>query len=96
MELTARQASAPGGRGYLIDLHLHGLTSDRWRAPMPTMRTLSNSEIAAVINYVMEEFSPEDATDEPIPHFLPSEVEARRDHRKTPREVNDQREGLGL
>lgn len=89
---SAEFALVPKGRDYLIDLHLHGLTSDRWRAPMPAMRTLSNEEIAAVLNYIIEEFSDETLAEGEL--FTPRDVQARRDRTASPREVNEMREAL--
>lgn len=92
LERSAEFALTPEGRDYLIDLHLHGLTSDRWRAPMPAFRTLSDEEIAAVLNYIIEEFSDEALAEGEL--FVPRDVQTRRDRTSTPREVNEMREAL--
>lgn len=56
LEGTAALFLAAGGREHLVDLHLYGLDSPRWRAPMPPMGHLSDVETAAVINYVLTRF----------------------------------------
>ena len=48
--------AAPGGRDYLIALHLFGVASDRWRAPMPAMGHMHDIELAAVVHHVLTHF----------------------------------------
>jgi mono/diheme cytochrome c family protein len=77
----------PGGREYLIDLHLYGLTSDRWGAPMPRMAHLHDVEMAAVINYIATAFGTASAD-----HLLePDDIAARRGQRLAPADVNRRR-----
>lgn len=84
---TSRLAAAPGGRTYLIDLHLHGVTSPRWRAPMPSMGHLTNIEVAAVINHVLTRFADaEEAAD-----LMPADIAARRVPELSPDEVGKKR-----
>jgi mono/diheme cytochrome c family protein len=64
----------PGGRENLIDLHLHGRSSDRFGAPMPRMAHLSDVEIAAVLNYILTVFG----GFAPETRYLPEDVAARR------------------
>jgi mono/diheme cytochrome c family protein len=75
---------AEGGRDYLIDVHLHGLDSPRWRAPMPPMRHMHDVELAAVINYVLAEYGGIDFDDGLVE---PDDVTARRDARPSPSQV---------
>ncbi|MEX1024664.1 MAG: cytochrome c [Planctomycetota bacterium] len=85
---AAELALRAGGREYLIDLHLYGLTSDRWGAPMPPMAHMRDVELAAVINYVVHQLSggadtplldgPGDITDRRGQALSPAEVNARR------------------
>ncbi len=91
---TAELFNAPGGRDYVIDLHLYGLTSDRWRAPMPPMGHLHDIETAAVINYVLTHFGNEGQVAE-ADLITPADVSARRDKRLSPREVDEQRPQIG-
>ena len=70
--LTAH-LDAAGGRDYLIDLHLYGLYTGTYGAPMPPMPELSDAEIAAVLNYILTAFAPA-----PEKLFLPTDVAARR------------------
>lgn len=83
----------PGGREYLIDLHLWGVVSDRFRAPMPRMRHLTDVELAAVMNYVLTAFGNIGAIAPDADLYVPSDVAQRREPRLSPREVNDRRPG---
>ena len=87
---SGKIARQPGGRDYLIDLHLYGLTSDRWGAPMPPMGHMHDIELAAVLTHITRHW---DAIQSgaPVPAFEPDEIAARRDQRKTPWQVNDTR-----
>lgn len=78
-------ASLPGGRDYLIALHLWGVASDRWRAPMPPMGHLQNLEIAAVINYVL--FGAGRARPDGVAEVDVAEVGAARRRPLSPHEV---------
>jgi mono/diheme cytochrome c family protein len=82
---TGAQFARPGGREYLIDLHLYGLTSHRWGAPMPRMGHVHDIELAAVLNHILTEFGAVPAT---APLYLPEDVAARRGQRLGPRDVN--------
>lgn len=82
----------PEGREYLIDVHLHGLASERHGAPMPPMRHMTNVELAAVMNHVLTSFGNERVVS--ATHLvIPPDVAARRVPRLTPREVNERRPG---
>ncbi|MCC5875664.1 MAG: cytochrome c [Candidatus Sumerlaeia bacterium] len=87
---AGRLYMAEGGREYIIDLHLYGLTSDRWRAPMPAMNTMPDVELAAVINHILVEFSREDAPEDgDLLH--PGDIKERRDRDLSPADVNTTR-----
>ncbi len=88
---SALLASLPGGREYMIDLHLYGLTSDRWRAPMPAFGTMPDVELAAVINYITVTFSEPDSVPEDFRFFTPAEVAERRGRAVSAASVNDLR-----
>lgn len=87
---TARLFNAPGGRDYLVDLHLFGLTSSRWRAPMPPMGHIQDAELAAVLNHVLTRYGNER---EPLQYSLyePADIAERRDADETPWTVNERR-----
>jgi mono/diheme cytochrome c family protein len=89
---TARIAAEPGGREFLVDLHLHGLASPRWRAPMPRMGHIPDAELAAVLNHVLTAFAdqPVDAAGGPA-LFSPVEISTRRGPRLSPRQVDGRR-----
>jgi mono/diheme cytochrome c family protein len=89
---TGRLLEASGGREYLIDLHLYGLTSDRWRAPMPPMGHLQDVELAAVLDYIAERFG---GIAGEQPPFLPRDIRARRGLGLSPPEVNRTRPDVG-
>lgn len=74
----------PGGSEFLVDLHLYGLTSDRWGAPMPPMSHLHDVELAAIINYIATEFG--SATEQVL--LVPADIAARRDQRLRPADVD--------
>jgi mono/diheme cytochrome c family protein len=83
---------APRGTEYLIDLHIYGLTSERWGAPMPPMGHIRDVELAAVINYIATTF--DDASVEEL--VTPEQITARRGLRLSPKEVERGRpEGYG-
>jgi mono/diheme cytochrome c family protein len=79
--------AAPGGRDYLVDLHLYGLTSRRWGAPMPRMRHMHDAELAAVLNHILTTFGT--ARDEAL--YVPADIAARRGQRLSPADVNRRR-----
>ena len=87
---SARLFAAPGGREYLIDLHLYGLTSDRWGAPMPPMGHMRDVELAASLNHLLTNFGnrvPQDAR-----LFVPQDIAARRGLSLTPWQVDEKRQ----
>lgn len=84
-------ATAPGGRDYLIALHLFGLDSPRWRAPMPPMQHMRDAPLAAAINHVLESFGNERIPVEPI---SPAEIAARRASPMRPAEIARRRPTL--
>lgn len=80
--------AAPGGRDYLIDVHLYGLASERSGVPMPPMGHMPDVAIAAVINHLLARFGMElDEAD----LYLPEQVAARRGARLSPYAVNERR-----
>jgi mono/diheme cytochrome c family protein len=87
LEPAAALFAMPGGRDYLIDLHLYGLTSDRWGAPMPRMGHMHDVELAAVMNYILTTFGtvPDDDL------YVPQDVGQRRGQDISPRDVNRRR-----
>lgn len=88
LQPAAAFSADAAGRDYLIDVHLYGLASPRWGAPMPPMGHMHDVEIAAVINYMLTTFG--DVTDE-ARLLVPSDVAARRGERLRPAEVNERR-----
>lgn len=83
--------AAPGGREYLVDLHLYGLTSHRWRAPMPPMGHMQDVQLAAALNYVVTRFGAGAAVAPEL--FTPEEIARRRGLRRAPSEVERDRPG---
>jgi mono/diheme cytochrome c family protein len=79
--------TAEGGREHLVDLHLYGLTSRRWRAPMPPMGHIPDVELAAVINHVITSFGVSAGGASELTLYLPSDIAARRGLGLTPWEV---------
>lgn len=84
---TAALWAEPGGREYVVDLHLYGLTSDRWRAPMPPMGHLQDAEMAAVINYVLTSFGNERRLPAEARLYTPADITARRGRALSPSDV---------
>lgn len=92
LSATAVRYGAPGGSAHVIDLHLYGLDSPRWRAPMPPMGHLEDVEVAAVVNYVLTRFG----NAVPAESLLrPEHVAARRGLGLRPRDVERSRPGGG-
>jgi mono/diheme cytochrome c family protein len=85
----------PGGRDYLIDMHLWGLTSGRWGAPMPRMGHVPDAELAAVLNHVLTSFGNRALLPADAQLYVPSEIAERRGERLSPRQVNRRRPGGG-
>lgn len=81
-----RLAGSDDGMGYLVDVHLYGLTSPRWGAPMPPMAHMLDVELAAVINYVVHELG--DGAPAGLPVLRPEHVRLRRDRGLSPADVN--------
>ncbi len=90
---TADLFNAPGGQAYIINLHLYGLTSPRWRAPMPPMGHLHDIETAAVINHVLTNFGNEGKVAD-ADLIQPADVSSQRQKQLTPWEVNEQRPAI--
>lgn len=91
---TAQLLAAQGGRAYLIDVHLHGLTSDRWRAPMPPMRHMPDVQLAALLNHVLTNFGNRQHLPKAAVLYLPADIAARRSPELSPEEVNARRPTL--
>jgi mono/diheme cytochrome c family protein len=87
---TAELFRASGGREYVIDLHLYGLASDRWRAPMPPMGHLQDVEMAAVINHVLTHFGNQGMVPE-SGLLRPDDIAARRGAGLSPARVDRRR-----
>lgn len=81
---SAELHAAPGGREYFLALHLYGLTSPRWRAPMPPMGHLPDVELAAVMNHVLTRFGNR-ASEEQL--YVPADVAAARGRGLSPWDV---------
>jgi mono/diheme cytochrome c family protein len=88
---TVQLFLAPGGRDLLVDVHLYGLTSARWGAPMPPMGHMQDVELAAVINHVLTRFGTEQLLDESTTLYVPNDVGQRRGQELSPREVEARR-----
>ncbi len=83
-----RSASFVGtaaGRDYVVDLHIYGLASERWRAPMPPMEHLSDVEMAAVINHVLTRFGDAPVAEDRL--YRPEDIAERRGQSLTPTAV---------
>ena len=78
---------AEGGRGYLIDLVLHGLYTGEYGAPMPPMPELSDAEIAAATNYTLVAFARDVEPPGAGRLYASGEVTARRGRELGEREV---------
>lgn len=89
LDHTAALAATPAGRAYVIDVHLYGLASDRWRAPMPPMGHLHDVELAAVLNHVVTALGASPVADDGL--YRPEDIAARRGQRLTPAEVDARR-----
>lgn len=77
-------AAAPGGREYMIALHLFGADSDQWRAPMPPMGHMHDVQLAAVVDYTLTQFGNQPLGFAPI---TPTEISAMRTRHLTAADV---------
>lgn len=91
---TARLFAQPGGHDYLVDVHLYGLTSSRWGAPMPPMRHMPDVDLAAAINHVLTSFGNEQTLPTDAQLYKPEDIAARRNLDLSPAQVNEQRPAL--
>ncbi|MDR9390917.1 MAG: cytochrome c [Trueperaceae bacterium] len=79
---AAALATADGGRGYLVRSLLYGLQGEivvdgmTYAGAMPAWSTLSDAEVAAVLNYVTSAWDNADALDATFEPFTPDEVAA--------------------
>lgn len=74
----AAHLTAEGGRKYLIGLTLYGIYTETYGAPMPPMPELSDTEIAAVTNYLLTEFTPPGRRPDAAQLYRPDEVTVLR------------------
>lgn len=88
---TARLFAAPGGREYVVDLHIYGLASDRWRVPMPPMGHMQDVELAAVLNWVLTNFGNQEHLPPGAALYEPADIAARRGLGLSPGQVNERR-----
>ncbi len=86
----------PNGRDYVVDLHLYGLTSRRWGAPMPPMGHLHDIELAAVLNHLLTHFGNEEVVGEDARLYEPLDIAARRGQDLRPRQVEERRPDVPL
>lgn len=82
---------SPGGRMYVIDLHLYGLTSSRRGAPMPPMGHIQDIEMASLINYVLTQFGEGESISQDGDLLRPQDIAERRGQDLSPQEVNTRR-----
>ena len=79
---AAALANAEGGRAYLVRSLLYGLQGQivvdgmTYAGAMPAWSTLSDAEVAAVLNYVTNAWDNADALDATFEPFTPDEVAA--------------------
>lgn len=91
-----------GGRRYLIDVLLYGLTGDvtilgeRYDGVMPAWSQLSDEQIAAILNYELHAYGNEELLPESFTPILPEEVAAERGRDLSPEDVRLLRESLEL
>ncbi|KIH78146.1 Cytochrome c [Geoalkalibacter ferrihydriticus] len=88
---TAALFQPPNGREYIVDLHLYGLTGERWGAPMPPMGHIHDIEMAAVINHVLTHFGNEALLDEDAELYAPADIGPRRGQELSPAQINARR-----
>jgi mono/diheme cytochrome c family protein len=79
-----RLVASPDGRRYYVALHLFGVASPRWRAPMPPMGHIADVELAAVLQYVIDRFGEAEDSDIAI---TPDEIAEARAEPISAREV---------
>ena len=82
------------GRDYLVDVHLYGLTSDRFGAPMPPMGHMQDAELAAAINYTLASFGNERHLGGSVRHVHARDISERRHKELRPKDVNARRPNL--
>lgn len=96
-------ALAEGGREYLMHVVLHGLEGpievegQTYNGLMPPWKgSLSNDQVAAVLNHVLTSWGNADAFEGGFEPFVPSDVAPLREEELTPDEVHGLRQELQL
>ncbi len=91
-----------GGREYLINILLFGLQGEisvlgeSYNGAMPSWTSLSDEQIAAVVNYQLYSWGNDERLPEDFAIILPEEVAAQRDAGLTAADVYASRGELGL
>ena len=89
-----------GGRQYLIDVLLYGLTGQitvqgsTYNGAMPAWQQLSNEQIAAVLNYTATAWG--NQPPEGFAEFTAEDIAAQRDQGLSPSQVHEMRQELPL
>lgn len=95
-------AAKEGGREYLINILLFGLQGEisvlgeSYNGAMPSWSSLSDEQIAAVVNYQLHSWGNDELLPEDFAIILPEEVAAQRDAGLTAADVHAARGELGL
>lgn len=100
---AAEIAKAPGGRAYLIDLVLYGLTGEiqvagkTYKGTMPGLgEQVKDDEVAAVLNHVLASRGNDKLLPKGHKAIGAADVKAQRAAKLTPGKVHEARKKLGL
>lgn len=100
---AADLAKAEGGRAYLIDVVVFGLTGEiqvagkTYKGTMPGLgEQIKDDEVAAVLNHVLASWGNDKKLPKGHKAFGAGEVQARRAAKLTPTKVHEARAKLGL
>ncbi|WP_027892509.1 c-type cytochrome [Calidithermus chliarophilus] len=92
--------AAKGGREYLVQVMLYGLTGEitvkgqKYNGAMPAFAQLSDDQVAAVLNHVSTSWG--NKLPQGQKAFTAAEVKAQRAKKLTSAQVNEARKKLGL
>lgn len=98
----SRLIAAEGGRDYLVDMVLHGISGpievagQTYRGAMPGSAQLSDEDLAALLNYTLHAWDNAEQLPEDFEPYRAEEIEARRGQGLSPADVHERRQALPL
>ncbi len=95
-------AGAEGGRDYLVDMVLYGISGpievegQAYNGAMPGSAQLSDEDLAALLNYTLHAWENEEQLPEGFESYSADEIDSRRGQQLSPADVFERRQALPL